>query len=73
VGARGKSGRAPAQVRARPSDARAPTGKQRLIDRDAVGLELRPGAAEEKVRARQTPRGVKRESGLGVQSAASGA
>jgi hypothetical protein len=60
-------------VRTDTLDARAPVAEQCLIDDDTVGLELRAAAAEKKVRTRQTPRGVKRESGLGVQSAASGA
>ncbi len=37
----------PPQVRARPLDARAPAGQQRLIGRDAAGLQLRARADEE--------------------------
>jgi hypothetical protein len=65
--------RVPAKVCTCALDARAPTGQQQLVDLDTAGLKLRPGGGEKKIRTRQTPRGVERESGLGVQSSASGA
>jgi hypothetical protein len=63
----------PAEVGARAPDPGVPAGEQRVVDLDARGLQLRAGGGEEKVGARQTPRGVKREAGRGIQSSASGA
>jgi hypothetical protein len=37
----------PAEVSARPLDARAPAGQQRRIGRDAAGLQLRARSEEE--------------------------
>jgi hypothetical protein len=60
-------------MRAGALDARAPAGQELLVDLYAAGLKLRPGGGKEEIGARQTPRGVEWEPGLGVQSSASGA